>query len=118
MVDGDSLPERVRDSKLQAVIKHNVTTHPRPLGSRETPRYEKWKQDRILGYGGYGVVSLERKIDGTNGGPGLRAVKAIHVSKIRPNSDHQKYTRELEAIAEFSQDKVRIPKILVVGGKH
>lgn len=118
MANGDSLPELVRDSKLQAVIIGNVTIHARPLGSRTTSRHEKWVQDRILGYGGYGVVSLERKINGANGGPGLRAVKAIRVSKNRPNPDRQKYTRELEAIAEFSQDRVRIPEILVVGGKH
>ncbi|PQE08308.1 kinase-like domain-containing protein [Rutstroemia sp. NJR-2017a BVV2] len=57
---------------------------------------ERWKKEKVLGRGGFGVVTLEKCIQGDSKDR-LRAVK-----KIRKADN---YERELEAIALFSHEK-------------
>lgn len=107
MTSASDLPELVRDSKLQAIVDGNVTTHVRPQGHRGTCRHEKWQRWELLGHGGSGVVWLERKIEGA-GTIELRAVKVIQMGGELNSKRHggRRYVRELEALAKFSQDKV------------
>jgi hypothetical protein len=110
MSSREVLPELVRDSRLQATVQQNLTIHTRPLGRRGVSRHETWEREKILGYGGYGVVWLERKVN-DDGPAQLRAVKGIRISE--PRTKGANYVRELEAMAKFSQDKVRVPGQLV-----
>jgi hypothetical protein len=70
----------------------------------------------MLGHGGYGVVMLEHRVDdidatGAEGSPPReRAVKMVLTQGRQPIH----YVRELEALAKFSQAKVR--RLLPNGG--
>jgi hypothetical protein len=67
----------------------------------ENGSFSIWKRDRKLGQGGFGAVYCEKCTEGRDQGK-LRAVKIIqkqHAGKLD-------YSKELEAIARFSQPKV------------
>ena len=99
------LQELVRNARLQATIENDVTVHTRPLGRR---RRVSWKRQHILGHGGSGLVWLESRVkdEGQADKEERRAVKGIRISG--PMSEGRHYVRELEALANFSQDKVRV----------
>jgi hypothetical protein len=66
---------------------------------RRVRKEEKWRREKGLGRGSFGIVWLERCIQGDSEGK-VRAVKKVQ--KLE-SSD---YYRELEAIALFSHSKV------------
>ncbi|KAK7414264.1 hypothetical protein QQX98_006861 [Neonectria punicea] len=103
MADHGDLPELVRDSKLPTILQHDLTIHAKPPGRRNAPRQAIWRQERILGHGGYGVVSLQRRWSKGSATPDFRAVKQIQISN--PGSGVGSFVHELEALAKFSQDK-------------
>jgi hypothetical protein len=101
------LPERVRDSRLEATIHGHITIHRRPLGYRKANLSQKWESGEIIGRGGDGIVTLQRKLEG----PGtfdLLAVKQMRLvaDLTSDNHDSQRYVRELEALAKFGQERV------------
>jgi serine/threonine protein kinase len=103
------LSDLVRDSKLRTRFHDTVTIHSYlevdETGGRFS-REEHWKWERFLGRGGFGQVRLQRRVArGTKGGD-LRAVKVIE--KLSDSSSLPDFDRELEAIAKFSNDRVRL----------
>ena len=68
-------------------------------GRRKVRKEEKWAPEKKLGQGAFGVVTLERCIEGDRKDD-LRAVKRV------PKSEHNDYFKELEAVALFSHSKV------------
>jgi hypothetical protein len=75
---------------------------------QETTFRSVWKRTKHLGAGGFGSVFREECIDGELVGA-VRAVKSI-VINVQAQGKGKKalnYGRELEAMAKFSQDKVR-----------
>jgi hypothetical protein len=101
-----STPDIVQLSKLDTQFLSNPkrTQHIKYVFENERSRKkvykeESWKKAKVLGHGGFGVVTLEQCIQGDSEGK-FRAVK-----KIRKLDNYQ---RELEAIALFSHDKVSL----------
>ena len=68
---------------------------------RRVRKEEKWRRERELGRGAFGVVGLQRCIQGDSEGK-VRAVKKV------PKRESSNYHRELEAIALFSHSKARL----------
>jgi hypothetical protein len=106
MRDVRDLPERVRDTRLDATIHGHIKIHHRPLGCRNALP-QKWESGEIIGRGGDGIVTLQRKLEG----PGtfdLLAVKQMRLvaDLTSDNHDSQSYVRELEALAKFGQEMV------------
>lgn len=101
MASPERLPELVRDSLLDTQFVSGITVHtyPGPRGDRQ----EVWKREKSIGSGGSGRVWLETCIDGHSQGPSQRAVKCV---PIGASSEVISYSRELEALAKFSQRKV------------
>lgn len=102
----------VRDSRLVTqVLNDDVCVHthyesdPRSR-KRAVPRLEYWQRHKIIGRGSYGSVRLEKCVKGQRNGLEMRAVKQLSTARS-PHSQPLDYTRELEAIAKFSQAKVR-----------
>lgn len=99
----------VRDSKLETKFCLGYTQHVYHV-SGDNPRQrkkrieERWERRRILGTGGYGTVWLE-KLATENDEEKYRAVKEIRKGVQLPKAID--YSRELEAIAKFSHQKVR-----------
>jgi hypothetical protein len=113
------LPDLVRDSKLETQPgTHGDTIHifRDPSRQRRTTERERWRYKSLIGHGGGGVVWLQEKVTkrSTSASVETRAVKAIKVDEPHePKSTHQlsiaeQYVRELEALAKFSQRKVRV----------
>lgn len=71
---------------------------------RRREREEIWKKKRHLGIGIFGTIWLEER--DSDGGNKLRAVKEVR--KYSPGLKEVDYSRELEAIVKFSQQKVQI----------
>ncbi|KAK7425242.1 hypothetical protein QQZ08_008262 [Neonectria magnoliae] len=100
MSDHAGLPELVRDTKLHRTkiltdqVYHEL--YEAEDGSRPMRRWEGWKNERIIGRGGFGEVWLQRCVSRANK---LRAVKAIRKPKVM----NANTCRELEAMAKFSQ---------------
>ncbi|KAL5363914.1 kinase-like domain-containing protein [Aspergillus floccosus] len=104
-----NLPDLVRDSELETHFLPDCNTetvhtyHERSPYSRGlVSRSEHWRRLRKIGGGGFGTVWLERCIKGGQPGIELRAVKHLDMT---PNAKRLDYSRELEAIAKFSQWK-------------
>lgn len=100
------VPDLVQVSKLDTDFYSDpeYTQHVRYVSGSNTKqrsirKEEKWKRERKLGRGSFGVVWLERCIQGDDKGE-VRAVKEIQ----KPESSD--YYRELEAVALFSHTKV------------
>ena len=106
MADSETLPEFVRDSKLNTIFLNDrngqfITSHIKLWRHIR----EDWIQRGDIGAGSYGIVRLEARLGGGNSDSRtLRAVKEIR--KHRSSSGTVRYVRELEALAKFSQDKV------------
>ncbi|KAI0146328.1 kinase-like domain-containing protein [Xylariaceae sp. FL1272] len=121
--DGELLMllELVRDSRLEAVFDDKKrTTEYVPVSHRQRKNRQIWKRQRILGSGGYGVVSLKSSKGQSGQEPSFCAVKELRTqTRLRDGGD---YVRELEALAKFSQRKVREPAtrlaILDEAGNH
>lgn len=99
----------VKDAKLPTRLDAEYTTHTflestsvAGRRARRREREEIWKKKQHLGVGVLGTVWLEECA--VEGGGKLRAVK--EVCRVAPGSKHVDYTRELEAIAKFSQQRV------------
>ena len=73
---------------------------------RKVRKEEKWKNERELGRGGFGVVKLQRCIQGDSKGK-VRAVKKV------PKVESSDFYRELEAVALFSHSKVSLFAIII-----
>lgn len=69
------------------------------LNQRRIRKDEKWRREKELGHGSYGIVWLEKCIQGDDRGI-LRAVKKVQ----KPESGE--YYGELDAVALFSHAKV------------
>ena len=107
------VPDLVRISKLDTRFHSDpeYTLHVKYVSGstanqRKVRKEEKWKRQRKLGQGGFGLVWLERCIQGDSEGE-VRAVKEI------PKRGSGDYYRELEAIALFSYTKVILILIFV-----
>lgn len=104
-----SLPELVRDTQLTVRFesdgKQHYTLH--IPSSRRSPTIERWVSKERLGSGGQGVVVLQAKVAAGQGPPQLRAVKTIAMPEGPNEANKALYKRELEAMAKFSQTKVR-----------
>jgi hypothetical protein len=103
------LPGLVRDTKLEIIVSQTHTLQVEYVsnpatGERRTRVEERWETTQDLGRGAFGQVWLEKCTAGPSPGR-VRAVKAIMKG---PGVEQQTdYTRELEAIAKFSQLRVR-----------
>ena len=108
------IPDLVRDSELQVQFFPEYTRHvsfvscltPGQRKIRREAKEERWKREKDLGRGSFGTVWLERCLT-DEGKARVRAVK-----EIRKSPQYSKpidYSRELEAIAKFSQPRVRLP---------
>jgi hypothetical protein len=97
-----SIPDLVRDSKLETAFLDQKTVHTfiEP-GGRRSRREECWKKVKLLGRGGFGDVWQEQCVAGKEKGT-MRAVKVI-----KKQSHSVDLNRELEAIAKFSNSRVR-----------
>lgn len=107
MTISHSLPELVRDSKLELIVRDNVTIHLEPLECRDQVRSQRWETRRTIGRGGDGTVFLQRKVDGPGTIDSL-AVKqmSLMADLACENHESKRYVRELEALAKFVQGKV------------
>lgn len=102
------IPDLVRDSELETRFHAKYISHrhydasPR-LGERPVVREECWRREELIGGGAYGRVWLERCLRGERGHK-LRAIKEVH--KTREPHKKVNFSRELEAMAKFSHQKV------------
>ena len=106
------LSDLVRDSKLEATVSHAGTLQViyrsnRSARRRRVRTEEQWLRDGFLGEGAFGTVYKERCEQG--GQIKLRAVKEI--KKRISIGEEIDYTRELEAVAKFSHERVCLPSI-------
>ena len=98
------ISDLLRESKLETQFHRDFVQHVHIVAGR-TPRQrrvrkeERWIRESQLGRGAFGVVNLEKCIQG-DAPNRLRAVK-----ELRKFAAHT-YHRELEAIALFSYSKV------------
>lgn len=102
------VPDLVQISKLDTQFytnpdytQHTIYVSGRTTKERGTRKEEKWKRERRLGRGAFGVVWLERCIQGDSKGE-VRAVKKV------PKVENSNCHRELEAINLFTQTKVSL----------
>jgi len=98
----------VRDSKLETTIYEKYTQHIYHIAGanprqRKVRKEECWERHRHLGSGSFGAVWLEKSIT-DSGEEKYRATKEI--KKGSRESEVINYSRELEAIAKFSHEKV------------
>ncbi|EGU84762.1 hypothetical protein FOXB_04726 [Fusarium oxysporum f. sp. conglutinans Fo5176] len=99
------LPELVRDTELRTRFETPYTIHEFLEGpySLAPARREVWKRLKTIGQGGFSYVCLEECVQGhAEDTPQTRAVKVI---SSRQDADAMSYSRELEAVAKFSQKK-------------
>lgn len=102
--------ELVNDMRMNAVfrddgsIEHRFVHHSARETTGSWPEPEVWKRGDTLGKGAFGVVYVE-KCASPQQPPRFRAVKVI--SNESDPSTRRYVDQELEAIAKFSQPKVR-----------
>jgi hypothetical protein len=105
-MDQLQLPELVRDTELRTRFETPYTIHEflEAPHSLAPARREVWKRVKTIGHGGFSYVCLEECVQGhAEDTPQTRAVKVI---SSRQDADAMSYSRELEAVAKFSQKKV------------
>jgi len=95
-----SFPILVRDSRLEARISHDGSIVHKYRNSTS----EHWKRNRFIGRGSYGTVWLQKCVTGEPDVK-IRVVKEIFIPD-RQVAKRLDYSRELEAIAKFSQPTV------------
>lgn len=102
------IPDLVQVSKLDTrfhsdpeSIQHVKYVSGSTSRQRRIHKEEYWNRERGLGHGSFGIVWLERCVQGDTKGE-VRAVKGIR--KLESGD----YYRELEAIALFSHAKVSL----------
>ena len=105
----DRRSDLIRDSKLDTRFDPGFTVHiyrEAPTGSerRVVQRQEYWRRESRIGGGAFGCVWLEKCVQGHRDVE-LRAVKQVSTKPLR-SGKRIEYSRELEAIAKFSHDKV------------
>jgi hypothetical protein len=98
----------IRDSKLETMFHDKYTQHVYYVSGanprqRMMRKEEHWERRGILGSGTFGTVWLEKLIT-DNSEEKYRAIKGI--KKGMHQSGAIDYSRELEAIAKFSHQKV------------
>lgn len=105
------LSDLVRDTKLEVEVYPNhtvqITYVSNPAtGQRRTRLEQRWQPSGEAGRGSFGYVRLETCSSGPETGQ-VRAVKELWKSGsgLRALS----WVRELEAVAKFSQERVRKP---------
>lgn len=84
------LDELINDFKLDATFHEGFTEH------RKGDICERWKRERKLGAGGFGVVWLERE----------QATCSHRAVKIIQNASRVDFRKELLALQKFSRPKV------------
>ena len=99
----------VRDSKLETMFYEKYTQHVYHVSGanprqRKIRKEERWERGGNLGTGTFGTVWLEKLVT-DSGEEKYRAIKEIR--KDMRQSGAIDYSRELEAIAKFSHQKVR-----------
>ena len=104
----ETLSDLVRDWKLESVVEDDITLQIRHVSNAAAGLWrqrveERWKRTRELGRGSFGVVWLEECTSGPSNGQ-LRAVKELR--KTRRSMPPAYYSKELEAIAKFSHERV------------
>ena len=98
----------VRDSRLRTKFYSSYTQHTYYVSGvtarqRIVKKEERWQRGGTLGSGAFGTVWLEKLVSDQDETK-QRAVKEIRKNTHR--SDAIDYSRELEAIAKFSHEKV------------
>jgi hypothetical protein len=98
----------VQDSKLETTFHEKYAQHVYHVSGanpreRKVRKEEHWERCRNLGTGSFGTVWLEKLVVGSDGDK-YRAVKEIRKGVKRSGAID--YSRELEAIAKFSHEKV------------
>lgn len=101
-----SIPDLVRDNKLETSFEDKFTVHYYDDSDdeehrRSNQRFEYWEETGPLARGGFGEVSLQRCVKGKLRHE-LRAVKKI----ARPRTKQFDFVTELETIAKFSHRRV------------
>lgn len=107
LVNEAKLPTKLGpdDTWIHTFLESTSASGRRP---RRREREEIWKKKRHLGIGIFGTIWLEECESGDQSK--LRAVKEVR--KYAPGLKEVDYSRELEAIAKFSQQRVLISQIL------
>ncbi len=98
VVDSEFEVECFKDYSIQIRLVSNPET-----GQRRIRERERWQRLKELGRGSFGVVWLEECTEGPSTGD-VRAVKEIRKGTATASN----YSRELEAIAKFSQKRVAL----------
>lgn len=111
----------ILDSKLDTRFDSGFTVHvyrevPTNLERRVVQREEYWRRVSPIGAGAYGNVWLEKCVQGQRDVE-TRAVKQVSTRPLR-NGRQIDFSRELEAIAKFSHDKVSSKPRSIASGKH
>jgi calcium/calmodulin-dependent protein kinase I len=103
-----SISEDVADSKLETVFVPNgrAVQHRRYVAGNQSSRRraavtETWIRKKLLGRGGFGAVWLEQ----CHGSGEVRAVKEMQ-KQVDKDGSPVDFSRELEAIAKFSRQRV------------
>ncbi|RFN50634.1 wd40 repeat-like protein [Fusarium flagelliforme] len=104
-MDQLQLPDLVRDTELRTRFEYPHTIHEflEAPHSLAPVRQEVWKRIKTIGRGGFSYVCLEECAEGrAEYTPQTRAVKVI---SSKHGADILSDSRELEAVAKFSQNK-------------
>lgn len=104
----EGMSDLVHDTRLETTVIGNQTIHTKYVsnpatGQRRERLEETWERTKELGRGSFGVVWLEKCTSGPSSGK-VWAVKELR--KAPGNISFSNYSRELEAIAKFSQERV------------
>ncbi|KAM7184588.1 Protein kinase-like domain containing protein, partial [Naviculisporaceae sp. PSN 640] len=101
------LPELVRDSQLETRFDSKRLTIHTFHDTPTTKHEEVWKREKLIGRGAFGEVWREKCIKRQEtGGPETRAVKILRfIPQVDIRLQVTDYSRELEALAKFSQRK-------------
>ena len=111
----------IRDSRLKTEFtssghtKHSFFVSDRSNRQRKALHEERWQRVRELGNGTFGRVWLEQCVHRTSTGGRNRDAAARAVKEIGKGTATRSsidYSRELEAIAKFSHEKVRYASVL------